>query len=172
VNQPVTIRCTVNGRSVEIAVPPMQRLLDVLRETCGLTGTKNGCGEGDCGACTVLIDGDAVVSCLVPVVHVDGADIRTVEDLADGDVPHPLQQAFLEYGGTQCGSCAPGFLMTAYAHLKRGGATNDAALCEALAGVLCRCTGYHRVIDAVQHAARGEEGHADNHLRPSGIHTG
>ncbi len=153
-NEPAKIRFTLNGRPVEVAAPPMQRLLDVLRETCGLTGTKNGCGEGDCGACTVMVDGAAVVSCLVPVVQVEGADVRTVESLAPGDRPHPLQQTFLQHGGTQCGSCAPGFLMAACSHLESGGKTDEAALREALAGVLCRCTGYHRIIESVQEAAR------------------
>ncbi|RPI77447.1 MAG: (2Fe-2S)-binding protein [Planctomycetaceae bacterium] len=133
----------------------MRRLLDVLRDSCGMTGTKNCCGEGDCGACTVLVDGAAVVSCLVPVVQVEGADVRTVEGLAQGDHLHSLQQAFLEWGGTQCGMCAPGFLMTAWSHLNRGGQTGDAALRDALSGVLCRCTGYNRVIESVQHAATG-----------------
>lgn len=159
-----TIRFTLNGRPMEIAAPPMQRLLDVLRTTCGLTGTKNGCGEGDCGVCTVLVDGAAVVSCLVPVVQVDGADVRTVESLAVGTRLHPLQEAFLEYGGTQCGSCAPGMLMAACAHLGHGGATDDAALRAALAGILCRCSGYQRIIAAVQAAARGGEAHAADRL--------
>lgn len=152
-----TIRFTLNGAPVEVAAPPMQRLLDVLRDRCGVTGPKNCCGEGDCGACTVLLDGEPVVSCLVPVVQVEGADVRTVESLADGDALHPLQQAFLEHGGTQCGMCAPGFLMAACSHLKHGGETSDAAVREALSGVLCRCTGYNRVIESVQRAAAGDE---------------
>lgn len=159
-----TIRFTLNGQAVEVSAPPMRRLLDVLRETCGLTGAKNGCGEGDCGACTVLVDGTAVVSCLVPVIQIDGAEIRTVESLAEGDCLHPLQQAFLERGGTQCGSCASGFLMTACSHLERGGETSDAALRDALSGVLCRCTGYNRVLEAVQQAAEGAGHHASDRL--------
>lgn len=150
------IRFTLNGAPVEVAAPPMQRLLDVLRERCEVTGPKDCCGEGDCGACTVLLDGEPVASCLVPVVQVEGADVRTVESLADGDVLHPLQQAFLEHGGTQCGMCAPGFLMAAAAHLEHGGAASDASVREALSGVLCRCTGYNRVIESVQRAAGGE----------------
>lgn len=158
-----TIRFILNGRPAEIAAPPMQRLLDALRQQCGLTGAKNGCGEGDCGACTVLVDGEAILSCLTPVVQIDDAEVRTVEGLAEGDKLHPLQQAFLEHGGTQCGSCAPGFLMTACSHLEHGGDTDDATLREALAGVLCRCTGYCQVIESVQAAAKGK-GHAGDRL--------
>ncbi len=163
-NQHAAIRFTLNGQPREIAAPPMQRLLDVLRQTCELTGTKNGCGEGDCGACTVLIDGVPVVSCLVPIVQVEGADVRTVESLAEGDQPHPLQAAFLKHGGTQCGSCAAGLLMTACAHLEHGGETDDATLRAALAGVVCRCAGYQQVIASVQAAARGGETLDGNHL--------
>jgi len=156
VSAPSTIRFTLNGQAVEVAALPMERLLDVLRDRCGVTGAKNCCGEGDCGACTVLLNGAAVVSCLVPVVQVEGADIRTVEGLADDERLTPLQQAFLAGGGTQCGMCAPGFLMAATAHLEHGGETSDAAVREALSGVLCRCTGYNRVIAAVQNAASGD----------------
>lgn len=163
-SEATTIHFTLNGRAVEVHVPPMQRLLDVLRHTCELTGAKSGCGEGDCGACTVLVDDLAVVSCLVPVIQVDGADIRTIESLADGDTPHPLQRAFLELDAAQCGSCASGFLMTACAHLEHGGATSDVVLRRALSGVLCRCTGYNRVIEAVQQAAKGEARHASDHF--------
>lgn len=158
-----TIQFTLNGTAVEVTAPPLQRLLDVLRHDFGLTGAKQGCGEGDCGACTVLVDGVAVVSCLVPVFQVEGTDVRTVESLAHGADLHPLQQAFLELGGTQCGSCAAGMLMTACAHLERGGETSDQALRTALSGVLCRCTGYNRIIEAVQHAA-GRGRHAGDHL--------
>jgi len=140
----------VNGQPVEVRAPPMQRLLDVLRETLGLTGTKNGCGEGSCGACTVLVDGLAVNSCLVPVVQVDGAEVQTVESLAAGDCLNPLQQCFLECGGTQCGTCTPGILMTATAHLQSGGDTDVVALREVLAGNLCRCTGYVKIIESIQ----------------------
>jgi len=145
-------RFTVNGQSVEVHAPPMQRLLDVLRETLGLTGTKNGCGGGSCGACTVLIGGQAVNACLVPVVQVDGAEVRTVEDLADGDCLNSLQQCFLECGGTQCGSCVPGTLMMVTAHLDGGGETNTDELRETLAGNLCRCTGYVKIIESIQKA--------------------
>jgi len=164
VNELAIIRFILNGLEVEVQAPPMQRLLDVLRHHCKLLGAKNGCGEGDCGACTVLVDGVAVVSCLVPVIQVNGAEVRTVESLADGEKLHPLQRAFWELGGTQCGSCTSGFLMAACAHLEQRGPTDREALREALSGVLCRCTGYHRIIDAVQQAAKGEVQHADDHF--------
>lgn len=150
-----TIRFTLNGREIEVTAPPLERLLDVLRDVLGLTGTRNCCGEGDCGACTVIVDGAAVVSCLLPIVQVEGADVQTIESLAGGRELHPLQQAFLDHGGTQCGACAPGLLMAAHSHLEAGGATTDAALRKALSGVLCRCTGYNRAIESVQQA--GEE---------------
>ncbi len=168
-NEPATIRFTLNGRPVEISAPPLERLLDVLRRRCGLTGTKNGCGEGDCGACTVLVDGAAVLSCLTPLVQIEGAEVRTVEGLAEGDQLHPLQQAFLQHGGTQCGSCAPGFLMAACSHLENGGETDDAAIRKALAGVLCRCTGYCRAVEAVRVAAQGDQ-HGGDHHRPLCVH--
>ena len=146
---------TVNGQPVELAVPGMRRLLDALREDLGLTGTKEGCGEGECGACSVLVDGTVVDSCLVPVCQVDGADVRTVEGLAGDDTGRlsPLQQAFLETGGAQCGICTPGMLMAARAFIDDGGDPSDASLREAIAGNLCRCTGYTKIIDAIALAA-------------------
>jgi carbon-monoxide dehydrogenase small subunit len=142
----------VNGRPVEVEAPPMKRLLDVLREELGLTGTKYGCGEGECGACTVRIDGEAVMSCLVPVIQARGADIATVEGLAAAGTLSPLQQAFLDCGGAQCGICTPGMLMAAADHLERGGALDDDSLREALAGNICRCTGYTKILEAVRRA--------------------
>jgi carbon-monoxide dehydrogenase small subunit len=137
----------------------MRRLLDVLREDLGLTGTKEGCGEGECGACTVVLDGAVVDSCLVPICQVDGSDVRTVEGLAadspEGAVLDPLQQAFLETGGAQCGICTPGMLMSARAYLDAGGGANEDAIREAIAGNLCRCTGYTKIIDAIALAAEG-----------------
>lgn len=150
---PRTIRFKLNGHAVEVTVPPLQRLVDVLRDTCGVTGAKNCCGEGDCGACTVLLDGAPVVSCLVPAVQVEGADVRTVESLGSETKLHPLQQAFLEWCGTQCGICAPGFLMAAWSHLRSGGEASDVAVRAAVSGVLCRCTGYNSVVQSVQRAA-------------------
>jgi carbon-monoxide dehydrogenase small subunit len=152
----MTIRFRVNGREVRVAVEPMKRLLDVLRDDLRLTGTKYGCGEGECGACTVRLDGEAVMSCLVPVGQVEGADIETVEGLA-ADGLGPLQQAFQDCGGAQCGICTPGMLLAAADHLAHGGALDDDSLREALAGNICRCTGYTKILEAVRRAAEGEE---------------
>jgi carbon-monoxide dehydrogenase small subunit len=151
----VTYRLVVNGEPAEVGVPGMRRLLDVLREDLGLTGTKEGCGEGECGACTVLVDGEVVVSCLVPVCQVDGSVVRTVEGLAvgGGDGLAPLQAAFLEAGGAQCGICTPGMLMAAEAFLAAGAEPTDEAIREAIAGNLCRCTGYTKIVDAIRLAA-------------------
>ena len=147
---------TVNGKRRRVRVPPMKRLLDVLREDCGLTGTKEGCGEGECGACTVLMDDVPVNSCLVPVVQAAGVKIVTVEGLAKGPALSVLQRAFVERGGTQCGSCTPGILVTAHALLQRakGRVPGDGEVRVALAGNLCRCTGYQMIVNAVRAAAR------------------
>ena len=152
----MTICLTVNGSAIETDAPGMRRLLDLLREDLGLTGTKEGCGEGECGACTVLIDDLPVLSCLVPVCQVDGTDVRTVEALAPpaGGL-NVLQQAFLETGGAQCGICTPGMLMAGEAFLASGAAPTDEAIREAIAGNLCRCTGYTKIIDAIALAAAG-----------------
>ena len=137
----------------------MRRLLDVLREELGLTGTKEGCGEGECGACTVILDGLVVDSCLVPVCQVDGSSIRTVEGLTDAETAalSPLQAAFLEYGGAQCGICTPGMLMAAQAYLDDGGSGDEGDIREAIAGNLCRCTGYTKIIEAIEAAALSRE---------------
>ena len=152
-------RFAVNGGPVEVEAPGMRRLLDVLREDLALTGTKEGCGEGECGACSVLVDGALVDSCLVPICQVEGADIRTVEGLAapsaEGPALDPLQQAFLEAGGAQCGICTPGMLMAARAYLDEGGTADEDAIREAIAGNLCRCTGYTKIVDAIALAAGG-----------------
>lgn len=150
------IRLTVNGAPTEVDVPGMRRLLDVLREDLGLTGTKEGCGEGECGACTVLVDGLPVDSCLVPICQLDGTAIATVEGLAapsaDGAEPaamDPLQIAFLQTGGAQCGICTPGMLMAGRAYLDAGGGPDEEAIREAIAGNLCRCTGYTKIVEAI-----------------------
>ena len=154
-----TYRFTVNDAPVEVDVPGMRRLLDVLREDLGLTGTKEGCGEGECGACTVLIDGLPVDSCLVPICQVDGSQVRTVEGLAAravrGATLDTLQQAFLDAGGAQCGICTPGMLMSARAYLDAGGGPDEDAIREAIAGNLCRCTGYTKIVEAIAVAAGG-----------------
>jgi len=150
---------SVNGAPVELEAPGGRRLLDVLRYDLGLTGTKEGCGEGECGACTVLVDGEAALSCLIPVVQAAGSDIRTVEGLAIDGRLDPLQEAFLETGGAQCGICTPGMLMAARAFLDSGGEPTDGAIREAIAGNLCRCTGYTKIIEAIALAGRlGESG--------------
>lgn len=149
----MTYRLSVNGRAVTLDVPGMRRLLDALREDLGLTGTKEGCGEGECGACSVIVDGLVVDSCLVPVCQVDGADVQTVEGLAEGQALDPLQQAFLERGGAQCGICTPGMLIAGRAFLEQGAEPSDENIREAIAGNLCRCTGYTKIIEAIALAA-------------------
>jgi carbon-monoxide dehydrogenase small subunit len=151
----VTIDLTVNGKRRRARVAPMKRLLDVLREDLGLPGTKEGCGEGECGACSVLVEGRSVCSCLVPAVQMQGAKIVTVEGLARGPKLSLLQQRFLELGGTQCGICTPGMLITSMELLRRarGRVPTEVEVREALAGNLCRCTGYQKIVDAVRAAA-------------------
>ena len=149
----MSYRLTVNGDEVALDVPGMRRLLDALREDLGLTGTKEGCGEGECGACSVVVDGNVVDACLVPICQVDGSSVLTVEGLAPAGDLDSLQQAFLETGGAQCGICTPGMLMAAHAYLEQGGGTDHAEIREAIAGNLCRCTGYTKILDAIAAAA-------------------
>jgi aerobic carbon-monoxide dehydrogenase small subunit len=148
-----TIRLRVNGRDWERAVEPRTTLADFLRETLELTGTHVGCEHGVCGACTVLLDGEPVRSCLLFAVQMDGADLVTVEGLADGDRLHPIQQAFWDHHGLQCGFCTPGLLLAAKALLEERPDPTDAEIREAIAGNLCRCTGYHFIVEAVRAAA-------------------
>jgi aerobic carbon-monoxide dehydrogenase small subunit len=149
----MSYRFTVNGAEQALDVPGMRRLLDALREDLGLTGTKEGCGEGECGACSVLIDGQLANSCLVPLSQVEGAHVVTVEGLAPQGGLDRLQQAFLETGGAQCGICTPGMLMAGRAYIAAGGGPDEEAIREAIAGNLCRCTGYTKIIDAIALAA-------------------
>jgi len=149
----MSYRFFVNGDPVEVEVPGMRRLLDVLREDLALTGTKEGCGEGECGACSVLLDGAVVDSCLVPVCQVDGTSVRTVEGLGTPAQLNDLQAAFLETGGAQCGICTPGMLMAAEAFLAAGERATDDSIREAIAGNLCRCTGYTKIVEAIAQAA-------------------
>lgn len=147
------INFTVNGRSQTVHAYPMERLLDVLRGQLGLTGTKEGCGEGECGACTVTIDGQIVNSCLVPIAQVAGASIRTIEGIAPSETQlHAVQQAFIEYGGAQCGICTPGMIMAAVNLLERIPHPTDGEIRHALAGNLCRCTGYMKIFESVVRA--------------------
>ena len=149
----VEIKFQVNGAPRSVQVYPMERLLDVLREKLDLTGTKEGCGEGECGACSVILDGLLVNSCLVPVLQVDGCEILTIEGLAKDGLLHPLQEAFANNGGAQCGICTPGMILASYQLLKRSPHPTDEQIREGLAGNLCRCTGYQKIFDAVRHAS-------------------
>ena len=151
------IKITVNKKKRAFSGNPFKRLIDVLREDFKLTGTKEGCGEGECGACTVLVDGKAVNSCLIPVCQVDGAKVETVESLGTPTKLNKLQACFLECGGAQCGICTPGMLMTATAFIKGGGASKPEAIRGALAGNLCRCTGYQHIIQSVAAAMKGKK---------------
>ena len=153
----VRVTCEVNGKPAALDAYPMARLLDVLREELGLTGTKEGCGEGECGACAVEMDGALVNSCLVPVVHAEGAKIRTIEGVARGDRLDAVQQAFLAHGGAQCGICTPGMILAATNLLARHPEPTDAEIREGLAGNLCRCTGYIKIFESVVAACREAE---------------
>jgi carbon-monoxide dehydrogenase small subunit len=143
----------VNGESRTVDVWPMARLLDVLREDLGLTGTKEGCGEGECGACSVILDGKLVNSCLVPAVQAEGAELRTIEGVASDEQLHSVQDAFLQCGGAQCGICTPGMVMAAVDLLRRCPHPDEAQIRDGLAGNLCRCTGYGKIVDSVAQAA-------------------
>lgn len=151
-----TIHLMVNGEAQTVRVPAMKRLLDVLREDLHLTGTKEGCGEGECGSCSVRMNGELVNSCLVPVLQAAGAEIETVEGLACDGVLHPLQQAFLQCGGAQCGICTPGMLMAAKHLLAQNPSPSLEEIREGLAGNLCRCTGFMRIFESVVSAAASD----------------
>jgi carbon-monoxide dehydrogenase small subunit len=148
------VEFTVNGEKREVEVFPMARLLDVLREELLLTGTKEGCGEGECGACTVIIDGQIVNSCLVPMAQVNGAQITTIEGVAGAGDLHEVQQAFIEHGGAQCGICTPGMVLAAVDLLKRNPAPTENDIRNGLAGNLCRCTGYMKIFESVVRACQ------------------
>ena len=148
------VRLRVNGKGRAFAGPPFKRLIDVLREDFGLTGTKEGCGEGECGACTVLLDGRPANSCLIPVSQAAGHRVETVEALGTPGRLSPLQQSFLTEGGAQCGICTPGMLMTAWSWVRAGGSADEGAIRNLLAGNLCRCTGYQHIVNAVAQAVK------------------
>jgi len=150
----VRVRFEVNGREVEVEDHPMARLLDVLRTRLHLTGTKEGCGEGECGACGVLVDGQLVNSCLVPVAQVDGSAVTTIEGVAGAAQLHAVQQAFLDCGGAQCGICTPGMVLAAANLLERNPSPSLDEIRTGLSGNLCRCTGYMRIFEAVVSAMR------------------
>ena len=150
----IEVSCTVNGEAKTLHAYPLERLLDVLREQLNLTGTKEGCGEGECGACTVFIDGEIVNSCLVPVTQVEGTSITTIEGIATEDQLHSVQQAFIDCGGAQCGICTPGMVMAAVDLLGRNPNPTEADIRSGLAGNLCRCTGYMKIFASVVNACK------------------
>ena len=150
----VSVSYKINGRSVTLHVYPMARLLDVLREDLRLTGTKEGCGEGECGACSVLLDGELVNSCLVPVLQTEGTEITTIEGIANGEQLHSVQEAFLKCGAAQCGICTPGMVLAAVNLLSRTPNPTEAEIRDGLAGNLCRCTGYMRIFEGVVQACQ------------------
>ena len=156
----IRVRCTLNGTAATLEAYPMARLLDVLRDEAGLTGVKEGCGEGGGGACSVELDSEIVNSCLIPVLQAEGATIRTIEGVATGDQLHAVQQAFITYGGAQCGICTPGMVLAAVNLLKRKPHATETEIREGLSGNLCRCTGYTKIFTAVMAACRDMESHS------------
>ncbi|WP_317890954.1 (2Fe-2S)-binding protein [Granulicella arctica] len=158
-SQNTEIAFTLNGNTHALAAPPMKRLLDLLREDLRLTGAKEGCGEGECGSCSVLMNGDLVNSCLVPALQANGATIITIEGLAIGETLHPIQQCFLEEGGAQCGICTPGMILATHHLLAKHPTPTLPQIQEGLAGNLCRCTGYSRIFAAVQSCASKNAAH-------------
>ncbi len=170
-----TATLRINGEDRTIVFPTHHTLLEVLREECQLTGTKHGCELGECGACTVLVDGKAALSCVVLAAEMEGRDIETVEGMHTADGPHPLQTTFAELGAAQCGYCTPGILLTAKALLEENSSADDPEIREALSGNLCRCTGYNKIIEAVTWAGaitRGEKGGEPNDLQVFGATVG
>ncbi|MHB2148379.1 (2Fe-2S)-binding protein [Calditrichota bacterium LG25] len=149
----IKIEFTVNGQKVQVFTSANRRLLDVLRDELGFTGTKEGCSVGECGACTIIMNGQAVHSCLILAPQAQNSEIITVEGLAKDQTLHPLQKNFLEYGAVQCGFCIPGMLMSSYALLKKNPQPDEATIKEAIAGNLCRCTGYKQIIQAIEATA-------------------
>jgi aerobic carbon-monoxide dehydrogenase small subunit len=148
------ITLKVNGKNYEVNTLPMARLLDVLREDCGLTGSKEGCGEGECGACSVMFNGDLSNSCLIPAVQADGAEITTIEGIGTKENLHPIQESFLKNGGAQCGICTPGMVLASLELLKKNHNPSLEEIKHGLGGNLCRCTGYMAIFDSVAEAAK------------------
>ncbi len=153
-----TLTMNVNGKDVTLEIEPDELLVEVLRDRLGLTGTKVGCEEGECGACTVLLDGKAVVSCLLPAMKAQGRKVETVEGLAAEGKLHPLQQAFIDCGAVQCGYCTPGMLMSAKALLDENPSPSEEEIREAISGNLCRCTGYRKIVEAIKAASSSATG--------------
>lgn len=151
----VEIKLQVNGETHLMEVEPRMTLLDFLRNELNLTGTKEGCGEGDCGACTVVVDGMAVNSCIMLAVEADGKDVLTIEGVADGDNLHPIQQSFIERGAIQCGFCTPGMILTAKTFLEENPSPTELEVRKAIAGNLCRCTGYDKIVKSILAVAEG-----------------
>jgi carbon-monoxide dehydrogenase small subunit len=156
INNTIQITCLVNGESRTLDVFPMARLLDVLRADLHLTGSKEGCGEGECGACSVLIDGQIVNSCLVPAAQIDGSEITTIEGVASEEVLHAVQQAFIDCGGAQCGMCTPGMVLAAVDLLSRNPKPSETEIRNGLAGNLCRCTGYTKIFESIVRACQSK----------------
>ncbi len=152
------IELSVNGARHEVAVPPNRTLLEALREDLGLTGTKQGCGIGDCGTCTVLLDGEVVNSCLVLAVQAVGHEVTTIEGIADGPTLHPVQQSFIDHGAVQCGFCTPGMVLSGIAVLNEHPRPTEAQVRQGISGNLCRCTGYQKIVEAVLDAAPAVKG--------------
>jgi carbon-monoxide dehydrogenase small subunit len=152
----IRVQCEVNGKTLSLDTYPMERLLDVLREQAGLTGTKEGCGEGECGACSIELDGALVNSCLIPALQAEGAKILTIEGVAGAVDLSAVQQAFLAHGGAQCGICTPGMILAARNLLSRNARPTETEIREALAGNLCRCTGYTKIFESVLEACRAQ----------------
>jgi len=150
----LSISFILNGEEIEMDAPAGRRVVDLLREDLNLTGTKEGCGEGECGACTILVDGESRLSCLMLAPQLEGRRITTVEGLASGEKLHPVQEAFVEFGAVQCGFCTPGMVLAGVDLLQRNPNPSRAEIREGISGNLCRCTGYQKIVDAVEAAAR------------------
>ena len=150
----MNIEFNLNGKRIAMDVPPDRRAVDILREDLGWTGTKEGCGSGECGACSILVDGEVRLSCLMLAAQLVGREVTTIEGLGNAENHHPLQEAFIEYGAVQCGFCTPGMILSATALLKENPSPTRGDIREAISGNLCRCTGYHKIVDAVDAAAQ------------------
>ncbi len=153
----MNIRFTLNGQDTELEVHPDRRVIDILREDLGLTGTKESCGSGECGSCTILVEGETRLACLMLAAQLEGCRVTTIEGLSHEDELHPLQEAFVEHGAVQCGFCTPGMVLTTLSLLERNPRPSRAQIREAISGNLCRCTGYQKIVDAVEAASRGRE---------------